>query len=83
MMGELLCGRGAFTGRISLTSLMVIAAFFNIQSWSSWGKKGLTAGQLLVLIDWIPNLGEITALRISTQDKCNPNTCKQIIKKCE
>ena len=33
------------------------------------------------LLDWVPNLAAVTGVRISTQDKCNPNTCKQIVKK--
>lgn len=41
----------------------------------------MTAEKLLALMDWVPNLAQITALRIPTQDKCNPNTCKQIVKK--
>lgn len=41
----------------------------------------MTAEKLLALMDWVPNLSQITALRISTRDKCNPNTCKQIVKK--
>jgi len=41
----------------------------------------MQASQLLVLMDWVPNLAKITALRISTQEKCNPNTCKLIVKK--
>ena len=40
----------------------------------------MTAERTLILMDWVPNLAQITALRIKTQDKCNPNTCKQIIK---
>ncbi|KAL7498031.1 hypothetical protein ACHAWT_005986 [Skeletonema menzelii] len=45
---------------------------------NSWRK--MTAERTLILMDWVPNLAQITALRIKTQDKCNPNTCKQIIK---
>lgn len=41
----------------------------------------MTAEKLLALMDWVPHLGQITGLRITTQDKCNPNTCKQIVKK--
>ena len=41
----------------------------------------MAAAKVLELMDWVPNLAKITALRISTQDKCNPNTCKQIVKK--
>ena len=28
-----------------------------------------------------PSISDVTGLRISTQDKCNPNTCKSIVKK--
>ncbi|KAK1738660.1 hypothetical protein QTG54_010690 [Skeletonema marinoi] len=50
---------------------------------NSWTDRGraLKADKLLVLMDWVPNLAQVTALRISTQDKCNPATCKQIVKK--
>lgn len=41
----------------------------------------MTAAQVLALMDWVPDLSAVTALRISTRDSCNPNTCKAIIKK--
>jgi len=41
----------------------------------------MKATQVSELLDWVPNLAAVTGLRISTQDKCNPNTCKQIVKK--
>lgn len=56
----------------------------------SWGitygtgyrsKKALPASQILVLLDWVPNLSQVTGIRISTRDNCHPNTCKNIIKK--
>jgi len=44
-------------------------------------RKTMKATQVSSLLDWVPNLAAVTGLRISTQDKCNPNTCKQIVKK--
>ena len=41
----------------------------------------MTAAQVLALLEWVPDLSAVTALRISTRDNCNPNTCKAIIKK--
>ena len=40
----------------------------------------MTAEKTLTLMNWVPHLSQITALRIRTDDKCNPNTCKQIVK---
>lgn len=57
--------------------------FLDLSDTHGWSVKGraMQASQLLELMDWVPNLAAVTALRISTQDKCNPNTCKQIVKK--
>jgi hypothetical protein len=57
--------------------------FLDLSDTHGWSVKGraMQASQLLELMDWVPNLSAVTALRISTQDKCNPNTCKQIVKK--
>lgn len=41
----------------------------------------MSANQVLSLLDWVPDLSAVTGLRISTRDTCNPNTCKQIVKK--
>ena len=43
--------------------------------------KNMTAAQVLALLDWVPDPSAVTALRISTRDSCNPNTCKAILKK--
>jgi len=43
--------------------------------------ENMTAAQVLALLEWVPDLSAVTALRISTRDSCNPNTCKAIIKK--
>jgi hypothetical protein len=61
----------------------VFILFYNNNSDNSWTVRGkaMQASQLLVLMDWVPNLAKITALRITTQDKCNVDSCKQIVKK--
>ena len=48
-------------------------------NWSS--TKIMTASQVAGLLDWVPNVSEVTGLRLSTQEKCNPNTVKSTIKK--
>lgn len=60
-------------------SLYHTSTFYSDNSWSEKGRK-MTASRLLDLMDWMP-LSQITAFRISTQIQCNPNTCKQIVKK--
>jgi hypothetical protein len=43
-------------------------------------KKPLKAARVKSLLDWVPNPGNITGLRISTAASCSPNECKAIIK---
>lgn len=57
--------------------------FLDLSDTRGWSVKGraMKASQLLELMDWVPNLSAVTEICIATQDKCNPNTCKQIVKK--